>query len=335
MLYDRTTPRLAPRPEVIVAGRYRLVRKLAEGGMGSVWVARHLMLDCEVALKFLHPDRGFDGDALARFTREARAAAMLGAETDYVARIFDFGVDGGTPYLAMELLPGEDLGARLDRRKRLAPFEVVPIAAQVACALRRAHARGVVHRDLKPDNVFIVCRDDEERIKLLDFGIAKLLGPGGDASAAEPQGTLHYMAPELLTGQRLDCRADLWSFAVVLYRAVVGALPFDADSLGGLVLAVCNDPAPRPSRVVPALGADLDAFFARALRRDPDQRFQHPDELARAFADAARVSWRPPPASVPPPRPDLDPTLPSTPGFSPDGVPSDMRPTLRSPHALA
>jgi serine/threonine-protein kinase len=320
------TPKL--QPGVLVARRYRLLRQLAEGGMGTVWAAHHLTLGCEVALKFIHPTHAAYADALERFAAEARSAALLASETDFVARIFDFGIDDGVPFLAMELLHGEDLGTRLARRGRLTPAEVAPLAAQIGRALRKAHARGIVHRDLKPENVFIVCRDDEERVKILDFGIAKLLGPTRAAQHAQPMGTLHYMAPEVLTSRRIDCRADLWSLAVVLYRAVVGRLPFDAEHMSDLVLAICSDPLPLPSQVVPALGAEIDAFFRRALRRDPGERFQHPDELARAFADAARVSWRPPPSL--PFLPELDATVPAAPGIPVD-IASDRRPTLRSP----
>jgi serine/threonine-protein kinase len=319
------------RPDVVVARRYRLVRKLAEGGMGTVWIAQHLPLGCEVALKFIHPAQSAFPDALDRFTVEARAAAHLAADTDYVVRIFDFGIDDGVPYLAMELLHGEDLGARLYRRGRLSPYEVAPIAAQMARGLRTAHRRGIVHRDLKPENVFLVCKDDEERVKLLDFGIAKILGTAGVAQRTAPLGTLPYMSPEALLRHRIDHRADLWSFAVVLYRAVVGKLPFDAETMGDLVLKICSEPLPRPSLRVPALGSEMDTFFARALDRDPCARFQTAEELARAFAEAARVSWRPPPSG--PSDLAMEATVPAAPGIPVNGAPSDEYPTLRCPVA--
>jgi serine/threonine-protein kinase len=316
------------RPDVIVARRYRLVRKLADGGMGTVWVAHHTRLDCELALKFIHPMFAAFPDALERFEREAKAAALLATETEFVVRIFDYGVDDGVPFIAMELLAGEDLSARLGRR-RLTPPEAATIGAQIGRALRKAHGRGIVHRDLKPENVFLVSRDDEERVKLLDFGIAKILGPGRVAEITQPVGTLQYMAPEVLRSRRLDCRADLWSLAVVLYRAVVGVLPFDAENLGDLVLKVCNDPVPRPSSVVPSLGGEIDTFFARALRRDPDERFQDADELTRAFSEAARVSWRPPP-STPPPELEVMPSFP--PSLCAMDVTAERFATMRSPY---
>jgi serine/threonine-protein kinase len=294
-------------PGLLIAGRYRLERKLADGGMGTVWVARHVTLDCRIAVKFVC---GAGAEAAAQFEQEAKMAAMLGSKTDYVVRIFDFGVDDGMPFIAMELLEGEDLGARLSRSGALPPADVAPIAAQVACALKKAHALGVVHHDLKPENVFLVRRDDEERVKLLDFGLAKLIEPGGPARLTQPMGTLHYMAPELLTSHRADHRADLWSFAVVLYRAVTGALPFDNESLAELVMDICTGAATPATTQLPELDGRLDTFFARALRRDPDERFQQAEEMARSFAEAARVTWRPPPttSAPPPPLPSISPS---------------------------
>ncbi len=163
-----------------------------------------------------------------------------------MVRILDFGVDDGVPFIAMELLEGEDLGARLARVGALSVGALVAVAAQIASALKTAHHAGVLHRDLKPENVFVVRRDDEERIKLLDFGLAKRIEPGLVAQPAQPMGTLHYMAPELLTSHRIDHRADLWSFAVVLYRAVTGALPFDNENLAELVMDICTGPIRRP-----------------------------------------------------------------------------------------
>ena len=191
----------------------------------------------------------------------------------------------------------------------LPPADVAGIAARADLAVsKKAHALGVVHHDLNPENVFLGRRDDEERVKLLDFGLAKLIEPGGSARLTQPMGTLHYMAPELLTSHRADHRADLWSFAVVLYRAVTGALPFDNECLAELVMDICTGAATPATTQLPELDGRLDAFFARALRRDPDERFQQAEAMARCFAEAARVSWRPPPTtSAPPPRPSISP----------------------------
>ena len=317
------------RPNLVIAGRYRLVRELSAGGMGTVWVARHLTLGCELALKFVRSAESAGGDALERFAAEARSAALLAGETDHVPRIHDFGVDGALPYIAMELLRGEDLGARLGRRGRLTLAELAPIATQIARALRKAHGRGIVHRDLKPENVFLVHRDDEERVKILDFGIAKILGSASSTIDTTPMGTIPYMAPEALRRARVDARADLWSFAVVLYRAVTGVLPFDGARLIDLVRRICDAPAPRPSRFIGGLGSEIDAFFERALARDPEDRYQHADELCRAFLEAARLSWRPPPSGVVPV--DLEAAVPTPAGLASRS--SDRLPTLRCPVA--
>jgi serine/threonine-protein kinase len=169
-------------------------------------------------------------------------------------------------------------------------------------------------------------------VKILDFGIAKLLGPSGAAQLTQPVGTLHYIAPEVLTSRRIDCRADLWSLAVVLYRAVAGVLPFDSENLGELVLQICSNPVMPPSMHAPGLGPEMDAFFARALRRDPDDRFQHADDLARAFAESARVSWRPPPSA---PMPSALDDMPPAPAVPAEALSSGRLPTLRSPTPAA
>src|SRR5262249_22596563 len=155
----------------ILAGKYRLIRELGKGGMGSVWMAEHLTLKSPVAVKLIDPEIATNPDAVARFLREARAAAAL--RSPHVVQILDYGADGAAPYIAMELLEGESLGQRLLRLGRLSPAETSRIMTHVARAIGRAHDAGIVHRDLKPENVFVVKNDEEEIAKVLDFGIAK------------------------------------------------------------------------------------------------------------------------------------------------------------------
>ncbi|WP_233562039.1 serine/threonine-protein kinase, partial [Sorangium cellulosum] len=159
----------------VVGGKYRLERPLAGGAMGFLWVARHLQLDVEVALKFMMPQHADSPVARARFEREAKASAQL--RTPHVVHVYDYGLEGDTPYLAMELLEGEDLAAYLVRRGRLAPAETLGIIVQVCKALRRAHEVGLIHRDLKPANIFLA-RQGDEVVKILDFGVAKATGTG-------------------------------------------------------------------------------------------------------------------------------------------------------------
>jgi len=270
----------------IIARRYRLERPLARGGMGSVWVARHLQLDLDLAIKFMTPENAASADGRQRFEREARASAQL--RTPNAVQVYDYGVEGDTPYIAMELLEGEDLEVRLQREGRLSLPATQVIIQQVCKALRRAHEVGFVHRDLKPANIFLAREAGEEIVKVLDFGLAKALGPiqaGKATKTGTLLGTPHYMSPEQVRRRKeIDQRSDLWSLGVIAFRCVTGQLPFPGDELGDVLVEICTDPIPFSSQIAPDLGPVLDPFFARALRREPEERFQSAQELADAFA---------------------------------------------------
>ena len=296
-----------------VAGKYRLERLIGRGGMGSVWAARHLQLDTLVAVKFI--DSVSDTkDARVRFEREARAAAQL--RSPHVVQILDHGIDDDErPYIAMELLEGEDLGERLRRTPRLSLQATATIVTQAAKALRRAHDGGVIHRDLKPGNIFLARFDDDEVVKLLDFGVAKLryneLAPGVQMTQTGVIfGSPSYMSPEQARGNRvIDHRTDLWSLAVIVFRCITGSKPFEAGSIGDLVIKLCIDPLPMPTKIATDLPPEMDRFFERAFARDPDQRFQSAAALALDFeaivaraaatASPAVVAIAPAPASAP------------------------------------
>jgi serine/threonine-protein kinase len=273
-------------PNVVIAERFRLNRQLGRGGMGSVWHATHLGLDVPCALKFIEGENALLPEAHARFEREAKAAAQL--RSPHVVQILDHGVWQGTPYIAMELLDGEDLGKRLLRSGRLAPHEVVKIVSQVSRALAKAHAVGIVHRDLKPDNIFLVRDDDREIAKVLDFGIAKAAGNVVDGSATKTGamlGTPYYMSPEQAQGTKaVDHRSDLWSLAVIVFQALTGRLPFESEALGDLLVKIIVTPVPVPSQMAGGLPPSFDAWWARASQRDPAQRFQSAKELADSLA---------------------------------------------------
>jgi serine/threonine-protein kinase len=227
-------------PADVIAGRYELTRELARGGMGAVWFARDRGLERDVALKLILAEGADSTSAVERFTREARLLASLSSR--HVVHVFDFGVDGRSPFLVMELLHGEDLGARLKRQGRLTPEETAHLSGQIARALAGAHERGLVHRDLKPGNVFLAQIDGEEVVKVLDFGIAKSLDFAVDGGELTKTGALvgtpQYMSPEQIrAAKRVDHRSDLWSLAVVLYRCLTGQLAFSGGSLGDLVMA--------------------------------------------------------------------------------------------------
>ncbi len=284
----------------IVASKYRLEHKLAEGGMGSVWVARHIELDVEVAIKFISnlEDEGAE-TARARFKREAMAAARL--KSPHVTQIHDYGVEEGAPYIAMELLEGEDLAQLLAREGRLPLRRCADLIEQVCRGLKLAHDAGIVHRDLKPSNIFLVRIGEDEVVKILDFGIAKEMGtrlvPSDRTRSGVVMGSPRYMSPEQTQGGKLDARTDLWALAVIAFEAVTGVSPFDHEYLGQIINSVCNLPLPVASDLVPNLPPDMDRFFARGLARPPEQRFTSARELADAFV--AVVEGRPLPTSLP------------------------------------
>ena len=280
----------------VIAGRYRLEAPVGRGGMGSVWKARHLQLDTHVAVKFINLDQRATSGGRARFEREAKAAALLHGPN--VVEVYDYGVDDGLPYLVMELLQGEDLSKRIAREGRLPAESVVSLISQVARALRRAHEAGIVHRDLKPGNIFLVDRDDDEEplVKVLDFGIARTprLGLLGETTKTGTLlGSPRYMSPEQARAPRsVDPRSDLWSLAVIAFRALTGTLPFIADEVAELLVKICTEPAARPSSCDPEL-ADFDGFFEKAFARDPNARFQTARELA---TELSIVAGLPPPS---------------------------------------
>jgi serine/threonine-protein kinase len=271
----------------IIGGKYQLDRPVSRGGMGSIWAGRHLQLGAPVAVKFMDPSYVASPAFRARFEREARAAANL--KSPHVVAVQDYGIDGDVPYIVMELLQGEDLHTRLERRGRLTLAETAALLGQLGKALRRAHEIGLVHRDLKPRNVFLARSDDDEIAKILDFGIAKETGSktvGDSTATGEIVGSPHFMSPEQLRADKgLDARSDLWSLGVILFRCLTGALPFPGEALTGVMVKILMDPIPRASEVAPDLPAALDGFFARAFARERDQRFQSVREMVDAFAE--------------------------------------------------
>ena len=272
----------------IIAGKYELRAMLARGGMGSVWRARHILLDVDVAVKLMAPALLSSADQRIRFGREAKAAAQI--KSSHVVKIHDYGFDGETPYMVMELLDGEDLGACLRREKRLSPARAAELLAQIARGLHGAHELGIIHRDLKPANIFLARADDAEVVKILDFGIARAGGHGGTSETTmtgDVLGSPPYMSPEQVRGLKsIDHRTDLWSVGVVLYRALTGRLPFQGDGPGDLILKICKESPPPPSSLAPELPGALDAFFGRVFQREPDARFASIREMADAFVQA-------------------------------------------------
>ncbi len=294
----------------LVAGKYEVLRLIGRGGMGSVWEGRHTSLATRVAIKFIDPEYADSKEAQTRFETEARAAATL--HSKHAIQIFDHGVtDDGRPYIVMELLTGEPLDRRIDRLGAISLQETARILGQVCSALSRAHDSGIIHRDLKPENIFLVHTpdEDEEVAKVLDFGIAKIKAAPGEQGLTSSTktgavlGTPYYMAPEQARGLRtIDTRADLWSLGVIAYKCVTGVLPFEGECVGDLLVKICTSPPPVPSVTVPGLPAAFDAWFARALEREPDSRYQTAAELSEALGLAAGVTVRRGPMSSQPGR---------------------------------
>jgi serine/threonine-protein kinase len=276
--------RFTPRAEVIFAERFRLVREIGRGGMATVWLAHHLGLDSPCAVKFVgetfsHPS------ARQRFEREARAAARL--RSPHVVQVFDCGVWEDVPYIAMEYLQGEDLSTRLGRVGRLSVEETFPIAAQVGRALSKAHAEMIVHRDLKPANIFLVREDDREFVKVLDFGIAKIVQAATGNTLQEPGlvGTPQYMSPEQADGkQAVDHRTDLWALAVIVFQCLTGVSPFAAEDVTACLLKIVSEPIPVPSTFPVGLPVAFDAWWARAVSRDREERFGDAKQLISSLA---------------------------------------------------
>lgn len=263
--------------------------------MGEVWKAEHVSLGAPVAIKVI-VDAGFDEanpmreEMIQRFFKEAKAAAAL--RSPHVVQILDHGVDGGIPYIAMELLEGESLEDRLDRLIVLPPEQTVEFITHIARAISKAHEVGIVHRDLKPGNVFLVRNDDEEIAKVLDFGIAKITPTSNSAfeesgnvatRTGSVVGTPCYMSPEQALGNKtIDSRSDLWSLGVIAFECVMGKRPFDSEAFGDLIVQICARPLPVPSQVGPA-PEGFDAWWAKASSRELEGRFQTAKELAEAL----------------------------------------------------
>jgi serine/threonine-protein kinase len=319
---------------IVIAGKYRLEAVLAKGGMGSIWVAGHVPLDTKVAIKFIDPSFAERADMLVRFEREAKTTALLHGPN--VVQIHDYGAEDGVPFIVMELLAGQDLGARLAVVGRLPLPEVAQILNQVGRVLRKAQEAEIVHRDLKPSNIFLVqCEGDESPVlKVLDFGVAKaptmrMSARSNRARTATLTGTVvgspRYMSPEQARGLKtVDHRSDLWSLAVIAFRAATGKVPFPGNELAEVLVRICTEPPRRASKIAPDLPESIDRFFAKAFALDPDQRFQSAVELATAFALAADL---PPPSvmSVSSPLPlgrrDAEAAVESSPKRLPQGEP--------------
>lgn len=281
--------------ERVIAGQYRLKAQIGQGAMGAVWRAEQVGWSVPVAVKLIRANRKDPKVARLRFERELQMLVTL--RSPHVVQVLNSGVDEqtGEPFIVMELLDGESLGHRIRRLGKLSARETLSVAVQVSRALGRAKKCGVVHRDLKPENVFVCSNDDEAdfHIKVLDFGLAKALGPEAEENSLTctgvVMGTPYYMSPEhIRASEDMDHRADLWSLSVIVFECITGRRPFDTESFGELVAQLCGD-APRtvPSSIAP-VPAGFDQWFAKATARSIQDRFQTSKELVRSLEECLK-----------------------------------------------
>jgi serine/threonine-protein kinase len=266
-------------------GCYRLGVVIGRGGMGEVYAAIHVGTGEPAAIKLLYRDAVDDSNDYARFVREAKVAAAI--ESENVVRLLDAAVEGAErPYLAMECLRGEDLGAILRRERRLSIDDTVEMASQVAAGLAAAHAVGVVHRDLKPSNLFRAERDRGDPVwKILDFGVSTLAGRGGTLTGQNVVGTPAYMAPEQARGGKVDIRTDVYALGALAYRVLTGRPPVSGKDVPAILYEVVHGVATPASQLV-EVSDDVDAVLSIAMAKESGQRFETADELARALASA-------------------------------------------------
>jgi serine/threonine protein kinase len=271
-----------------IAGKYRIDIKLGTGGMGAVYRATRLLIGDEVAVKVLHSEQS-DPKAAERFRREAHAAARL--KHPNAVNIYDFGVtDVGLQYLVMELIEGESLRRIIKQQGPVTPSASVEIANQVCAALDEAHRHSIIHRDIKPDNIIVDVTATGLRVKVLDFGIAKLRDDvaGNLTQTGSILGTPHYMSPEQCLGEELDSRADIYSLGIVLYEMLTGTVPFNSPTPAAVVVQHVNQ-SPAPPRVLNAsIPASVESTVLHALEKRREDRPQSAGALAQELANAVR-----------------------------------------------
>ncbi|WP_437311767.1 serine/threonine protein kinase [Sorangium sp. So ce388] len=273
----------------IIDGKYRIVRLLGQGGMGAVFEGENVRIRRRVAIKLLHATISSQAESVARFEREAQAAARIGS--DHICEVLDLGVlVDGTRYMVMEYLEGETLGAKIQRMGRLGPETTVPIMIQVLEALGAAHAAGIIHRDLKPDNIFILPTKAglSNFVKVLDFGVSKFSQLAGSEMSMTRTGavvgTPYYMSPEQARGSSpVDQRTDIYAMGVLLYQATTGQVPFDAETFNELLFKIVLEKAPLPQQLVPDLDVEFSGIIQKAMAREPGARFQSCAEFKNAL----------------------------------------------------
>ena len=281
-------------PGQIIEGKYRIVRLLGEGGMGAVYEGENAAIQRRVAIKVLHANVADNLDAVGRFEKEAQAAGRIGS--DHITEVLDLGQlsASGDRFMVMEYLDGVTLSQRIKDRGRLTAAEAAPAIAQLLDGLAAAHEAGIIHRDLKPDNVFLLKSKAGRKdfVKILDFGISKFNRLAGDSAMSLTRtgavmGTPYYMSPEQAKGSKeIDLRSDLYSVGVILYEAITGQVPFNADTFNELIFKIVLEMPPPPEQLVPDLDPAFAAILRKSMAREAPQRFQTAAEF-----QAALMQW--------------------------------------------
>src|ERR1044071_6036165 len=274
----------------IIDGKYRIVRLIGEGGMGAVYEGENVRIHRRVAIKVLHPGTAANVDAVQRFEREAQAAGRIGS--DHIVEVIDLGnLPEGDRFMVMEFLDGENLSQRIQARGRLSPQEATSVMIQLLEGLGAAHGAGIIHRDLKPDNVYLVRskRGQADFVKILDFGISKFNRLNKDSGMSMTRtgtvmGTPYYMSPEQAKGSKeMDHRSDLYSAGVILYEAVTGQVPFNAETFNELIFKIVLETPPPPQQLAPGLDPAFASIVQKAMSRDQNDRFQSAQEFAQTL----------------------------------------------------
>jgi serine/threonine-protein kinase len=302
---DAQPPAEDPLIGLVLSDRYRILRKVGEGGMGAVYQAEHALIEKRIALKVLFPELTRRTDLVARFLQEAKAASRIGHEN--VIDISDFGQSPeGFVYIAMEYLDGRDLSQLIKSDGPQPWSRARPILMQIAKALRAAHEHGIIHRDMKPENVFLIQREGRpDFVKVLDFGIAKSVNDdaGGPrlTQAGMIFGTPEYMSPEQAQGQTPDHRVDVYALGCLMYHLLTGDVPFHADNFMGILTKHMLEPVVPPRQRNPDIGipADVEAVCMRALEKDRDKRWQDMDAFYRALGHAGGEPFEPTGVRIP------------------------------------
>ena len=303
---DPSPPTDDPLVGKVLSERYRIVRKIGEGGMGAVYQAEHALIEKKMALKILFQDLTRRPDLIARFLQEAKSASRIGHEN--VIDISDFGQSPeGLVFIAMEYLDGQDLGKLLKKEGAMHWERARPILMQIAKGLRAAHGNGIIHRDMKPENIYLIQREGRpDFVKVLDFGIAKIVNDdtGGPALTQTGMifGTPEYMSPEQAQGSTPDHRVDIYAVGCIMYHMLTGQVPFTADNFMGILTKHLLEPPvpPRKRRPDLEIPAEVEAICLRAMDKDRDKRFADMDALYRALGAAGDLQFEPSQVFVPP-----------------------------------